>query len=233
MKSFLNNIDIKDFNERFDHWIFDLDNTIYDFNLGLFSRVSSRMTVYIKDFFDLNEIDALTLQRNMYKKYGLTLRGLMIEKKIDPEPFLEFVHDVDFSELNEDVALKTLLGKIKGKKSIYTNASFKHAKNILKSMGIFEEFEIIFDIKDANYIAKPNLNSYLIMKKKLGLNDKNISKSIFFEDTAKNLKPASELGMSTVWVENDFNRKEANILKEYINFTGSDLKSILSNMLEI
>ena len=232
MKSFLNNIDIRDFNEKFDHWIFDLDNTIYDFNLGLFRRVSSRMTVYIKDLFDLNEIDALTLQRNMYKKYGLTLRGLMIEKKIDPEPFLEFVHDVDFSELNEDITLKTLLSKIKGKKSIYTNATFKHAKNILKSMGIFQEFEIIFDIKDANYIAKPDPNSYHIMKKKLNLNDKNISKSIFFEDTAKNLKPARELGMSTVWIENDFNRKEADSLREYINFTGSDIKSILNNMLK-
>ena len=232
MKSFLNNIDIKDFNEKFDHWIFDLDNTIYDFNLGLFRRVSSRMTVYIKDFFDLNETDAITLQRNMYKKYGLTLRGLMIEKKIDPEPFLEFVHDVDFSELNEDVTLKKLLGKIKGKKSIYTNATSKHAKNILESMGIFHEFEIIFDIKDANYIAKPDVNSYHMMKKKLGLNDNNISKSIFFEDTAKNLKPASELGMSTVWIENDFNRKEADNLSEYINFTGSDIKSILNNMLK-
>ena len=233
MKSFLNNTDTRNFNEKYDHWIFDLDNTIYDFNLGLFRRVSSRMTEYIRRYFDLNESDALTLQRNMYKKYGLTLRGLMIEKKIDPEPFLEFVHDVDFSELTEDIVLKTLLSKIKGKKSIYTNASFKHAKNILKSMGIFEEFEIIFDIKDANYVAKPESDSYLMMKKKLGLNDMNISKSIFFEDTAKNLKPASELGMSTVWLENDFNRKEANILKEYINFTGSDLKSILSNMLEI
>ncbi len=232
MKLFLNNKDTIDFNEQYDHWIFDLDNTIYDFNLGLFTRVSSRMTEYIKDFFDLNEVDALTLQRNMYKKYGLTLRGLMIEKKIDPEPFLKFVHDVDFSELDEDITLKTLLGKIKGKKSIYTNATFQHAKNILKSMGIFEEFEIIFDIKDANYIAKPDPNSYLMMKKKLGLNDSNISKSIFFEDTAKNLKPASELGMSTAWIENDFNRKEANTLREYINFTGSDLKSILSNMLK-
>ena len=232
MKSFLNNIDTIDFNEKYDHWIFDLDNTIYDFNLGLFRRVSSRMTEYIKEFFDLNEVDALTLQRDMYKKYGLTLRGLMIEKKINPEPFLEFVHNVDFSELNEDVTLKTLLRKIKGKKSIYTNATFKHAKNILKSMGIFEEFEIIFDIKDANYIAKPDLNSYHMMKKKLGLNDSNISNSIFFEDTAKNLKPASELGMSTAWIENDFNRKEADSLREYINFTGSDIKSILSNMLE-
>jgi putative hydrolase of the HAD superfamily len=232
MESFLNNIDSKDFNEKYDHWIFDLDNTIYDFNLGLFRRVSSRMTEYIKGLFDLNEVDALTLQRDMYKKYGLTLRGLMIEKKINPEPFLEFVHDVDFSELNEDVTLKTLLRKIKGKKSIYTNATFKHAKNILKSMGIFQEFEIIFDIKDANYIAKPDMNSYHMMKKKLNLNDKNISKSIFFEDTAKNLKPARELGMSTVWIENDFNRKEADRLREYINFTGSDIKSILNNMLK-
>ena len=232
MKLFLNNKDTIDFNEQYDHWIFDLDNTIYDFNLGLFKRVSSRMTEYIKEFFDLNEVDALTLQRNMYKKYGLTLRGLMIEKNIDPEPFLEFVHDVDFSELDEDITLKTLLGKIKGKKSIYTNATFKHAKNILKSMGIFQEFEIIFDIKDANYIAKPDPNSYHMMKKKLNLNNKNISKSIFFEDTAKNLKPARELGMSTVWIENDFNRKEADIIKEYINFTGSDIKSILSSMLK-
>ena len=232
MKSFLNNIDTIDFNEKYDHWIFDLDNTIYDFNLGLFNKVSSRMTEYIKDFFDLNEIDALTLQRNMYKKYGLTLRGLMIEKKIDPDPFLEFVHDVDFSELDEDITLKTLLGKIKGKKSIYTNATFKHAKNILKSMGIFQEFEIIFDIKDANYIAKPDPNSYHMMKEKLNLNEENISKCIFFEDTAKNLKPAKELGMSTVWIENDFNRKEADSLREYINFTGSDIKSILSSMLK-
>ena len=61
MKSFLNNIDTKNFNEKYDHWIFDLDNTIYDFNLGLFRRVSSRMTEYIKRFFDLKEKENLEL----------------------------------------------------------------------------------------------------------------------------------------------------------------------------
>ena len=64
------------------------------------------------------------------------------------------------------------------------------------------------------------------------MNNRNISKSIFFEDTAKNLKPASELGMSTVWIQNNFNSKDAETLKQYINFAGSDIKSILSNMLE-
>ncbi len=228
----MNNSQFINFTNNYDNWIFDLDNTIYDFKLGLFRRISQRMTIYIKEFFNLNHADALNLQKNMYKKYGLTLRGLIIEKKMDPEPFLEFVHDVDFDDLKKDHELKRLLSKINGQKIIYTNASFNHAKNILTSMGIFEEFKIIFDIKDSNYIAKPDHKSYVMMKEKLGLNDKNINKSIFFEDTPKNLKPASELGMITVWIENDFNREEANILKEYINFTGSDIKSILSNMLD-
>jgi putative hydrolase of the HAD superfamily len=226
-----NNIIPSNFNNSYDYWVFDLDNTIYDFNLGLFRRISQRMTDYIKNFFKLSHADALNLQKDMYKKYGLTLRGLIIEKNLDPEPFLEYVHNVSFDDLKIDLELKKLLSEIKGKKSIYTNASYKHAENILTSMGIFEEFEVIFDIKDSNYVAKPDQKSYLIMKEKFGLDDDKIKRSIFFEDTAKNLKPASELGMSTVWIENDFNKDEANDLKEYINFTGSDIKSILNKML--
>jgi len=141
------------------------------------------------------------------------------------------VHDVNFNDLEIDHELKKLLGEIKGKKLIYTNASYKHAKNILTSMGIFEEFEKIFDIKDSNYVAKPDQTSYFIMKEKFGLNNESIKRSIFFEDTAKNLKPASELGMSTVWIENEFNKDEANKLKKYINFSGSDIKTILAKML--
>ena len=182
------NIISSNFNNHYDYWVFDLDNTIYDFNLGLFRRISQRMTEYIKDFFQLNQSEALNLQKSMYRKYGLTLRGLMIEKEIDPE-------------------------------------------KILTSMGIFEEFEMIFDIKDSNYIAKPDQSSYLMMKEKFGFDNENIKRSIFFEDTAKNLKPASELGMSTVWIENDFNKEEANKLRKFINFTGSDIKSILTKML--
>ena len=112
----MNNLQSEDFENNYDYWIFDLDNTIYDFNLGLFRRISQRMTIYIQDFFNLNHNEALELQKNMYKKYGLTLRGLIIEKKIDPEPFLEFVHDVDFDDLKIDNELKKLLSKIKGHK---------------------------------------------------------------------------------------------------------------------
>ena len=203
-----NNFDAVNFINEYDYWIFDLDNTIYDFHLGLFRRISQRMTEYIKNLFNINHDEALSLQKNNY------------------------VHDVGFDDLKTDYELKELLSKINGQKLIYTNASYHHAKNILKSMGIFEEFEIIFDIKDANYIAKPDFKSYDMMKEKFGLNNNNINRSIFFEDTAKNLKPASELGMGTVWIENDFNRKEADIYQQYIDFTGSDIKTILRNMIK-
>ena len=90
------------FMSRYDYWIFDLDNTIYDYNLGLFRRISQRMTEYIKKLFSLNHDEALNLQKDMYKKYGLTLRGLIIEKNIDPDPFLDYVHNVEFDDLHID-----------------------------------------------------------------------------------------------------------------------------------
>ena len=93
-----NNFDAVNFINEYDYWIFDLDNTIYDFHLGLFRRISQRMTEYIKNLLNINHDEALSLQKNMYKKYGLTLRGLIIEKNIDPEPFLNYL-DEKFSKL--------------------------------------------------------------------------------------------------------------------------------------
>ena len=45
--------------------------------------------------------------------------------------------------------------KFKGKKIIFTNGTAEHATNVLKRVGVFEEIDNIFDIKDADYIPKP------------------------------------------------------------------------------
>ena len=36
----MNNLQSINFRNNYDYWIFDLDNTIYDFKLGLFRRIS-------------------------------------------------------------------------------------------------------------------------------------------------------------------------------------------------
>ena len=215
------------YRDSFDYWIFDLDNTLYDIKLGLFKKVSQRITKYIINYFNISNEEALKLQREMYYKYGLTLRGLIIEKNIEPKDFLNFVHDVDFSELKKDFDLKKLLTELKGKRYIYTNASYDHAKNILSCLDVFKEFDKIIDIKITNFIPKPNKVSYEIMSKKLGLTENHFDKAVFVEDTVKNLIPAKKLGMTTIWIENDFNYNEFRKNLTYIDYSFKNVKSFL------
>ena len=220
----------KIFNDSFENWIFDLDNTLYDINAGVFEKISSRITEYIITALSVTREEANLVRSNMYKKYGLTLTGLMKEYGIAPDEYLDYIHDVTHPELKYDEQLKLNLTNLTGRKFIYTNASQNHSKNILSVMGIEAEFEKILDIKATQYLPKPDPKSYNIMLKAFGISTDQIGNSIFIEDTAKNLKPAKLLGLKTVWIENDFNLKDYREHSEFIDYKYSDLKSFLNDI---
>ena len=218
------------FNDSFENWIFDLDNTIYDIKSGLFVKISERITEYIMEVLSFTMEEANFVRSNMYKKYGLTLTGLMREYKIDPDEYLDFIHDVTHPELKYEKQLQKSLNNLSGRKFIYTNASQSHAKKILSAMGLEAEFEKILDIKATQYVPKPDPKSYDIMLKSFGILSDQIENSIFIEDTAKNLKPAKLLGLKTVWMENERNIEDYKRHSEYVDYTYSDLKSFLNDI---
>ena len=218
------------FNDSFENWIFDLDNTIYNIKAGLFVKISERITQYIIEVLSFTREEANLVRSDMYKKYGLTLSGLMREYKIDPDAYLEYIHDVAHPELKYEKQLKLSLKNLSGRKLIYTNASQDHAKNILSAMGIEAEFEKILDIKATQYVPKPDPRSYDIMLASFGILSNQIESSIFIEDTAKNLKPAKLLGLKTVWMENDRNLQDYKENAEYVDYKYSDLKSFLNSI---
>ena len=220
----------KIFNDSFKNWIFDLDNTVYDIKDGVFEKISSRITEYIIRSLSVTREEANLVRSNMYKKYGLTLTGLMREYGIAPDEYLDYIHDVTHPELKYDEQLKLNLNNLIGKKFIYTNASQNHSKNILSVMGIEAEFEKILDIKATKYLPKPDPGSYKIMLKAFGINTDQTGNSIFIEDTAKNLKPAKLLGLKTVWIENDFNLNDYREYSEFIDYKYSDIKSFLNDI---
>ena len=220
----------KIFNDSFKNWIFDLDNTIYDIKAGVFEKISSRITEYIIRALSITREEANLVRSNMYKKYGLTLTGLMREYGIAPDEYLDYIHDVTHPELKYDEQLKVNLNNLIGRKFIYTNASQNHSKNILSVMGIEAEFEKILDIKATKYLPKPDPKSYRIMLKAFGISTDQIRNSIFIEDTAKNLRPAKLLGLKTVWIENDFNLKDYRQNSEFIDYKYSDIKSFLNDI---
>ena len=218
------------YQNSFQNWIFDLDNTIYDINLGLFKKISNRITDFIMSKYSLDIDQAKKIQKEYYLKYGLTLRGLIVEKKIDPEEFLDYVHDVEHPELKKNDQLISKIRILEGKKIIFTNATSKHAKKILKILELEHDFDQIIDIKDLEYIPKPDKRSYKKLLKCLNLNKNNLDKTIFFEDTVKNLIPAKELGITTVWMKNSINEKDFMKNCNFIDYSFNNLNEFLDTI---
>ncbi len=218
------------YQNSFQNWIFDLDNTIYDINLGLFKKISNRITDFIMSKYSLDIDQAKKIQKEYYLKYGLTLRGLIVEKKLEPEEFLDYVHDVEHPELEKNDQLISKIRILEGKKIIFTNATSKHAKKILKILELEHDFDQIIDIKDLDYIPKPDKRSYKKLLECLNLNKENLDKTIFFEDTVKNLIPAKELGITTVWMKNSINEKDFIKNCNFIDYSFNNLNEFLDTI---
>ena len=182
------------------YWLFDLDNTLYSGATKVFDQVDKRMSDYISSKLNISREEAKKIQKNYFVEYNTTLNGMIKNHEIDANEFLEFVHDIDLNFLKEDKLLGEEIGKINGKKIIFTNGSRKHAKNVIKRLGIDRHFDGIFDIVSADFIPKPSIKTYKKIIEKFKIEPQY---SIFIEDIARNLKPAYELGMKTVWIIND------------------------------
>src|SRR5215213_4863465 len=78
--------------------LFDLDETLYPATSGLMPAIGDRMRMYLEQRYDLDPERAHELQRRYWLEYGTTLRGLMLEREIDPQDYLDFVHNVEVTQ---------------------------------------------------------------------------------------------------------------------------------------
>lgn len=183
-----------------DTWVFDLDNTLYPASTNLFAQIDVRMKTYIAKLLDMTPDEAFKIQKQYYHKYGTSLRGLTLHHGIDPDAFIDYVHDIDHSVLAADPRLDAVLTALPGRKLIYTNGSAYHAESTVKSLGVAHHFADIFDIRASAYIPKPDPSGYAAMIAKHVVTP---TKAVMFEDSHKNLGPAAALGMKTVWVKHE------------------------------
>ncbi len=183
-----------------DTWLFDLDNTLYDANSGVFPQIDRNMKRFLMAEFDLPEDAAHAYQKELYRDYGTTLSGLMTRHSLDPARFLHHVHDIDLAELGPDLRLIAALKRLPGRKAIFTNASARHAENVAGKLGILDQFDAIFDIVSADYRPKPDISAY---EKTLQHYAVDGRRAAMFEDLKRNLVPAAALGMTTVWIANE------------------------------
>lgn len=210
------------------HWVFDLDNTLYSADSGLFSQVDVRMTDWIARTLKLDTQQANTMRLEYWKNYGTTLSGLMKYHAIDPDDYLHYVHDIDLSEIASNPSLAHTIRALPGKKVIYTNGSRGHAERVLKHLGLEGCFDKSYAIEDTDYIPKPAHQAFEMVFNDIKLNP---ATSVMLEDTARNLKVPYDMGMQTVWIQNDDPIAVEGSGADYILHKTGDLQTFLSTKL--
>jgi len=182
---------------QIDIWLFDLDNTLYPIEAEFMGLIEKRMTAFVARQTGLDPADAYALQKRYLHEHGTTLAGLMANHGVDPEAFLDEVHDVSLDGLSPDPALRAALERLPGRRLVFTNGDARHAARVLDKLAIADMFEAVFHIADALYLPKPHPDTFQRM---IAAHHIGPTRAAFFEDSEKNLAPAAKLGMTTVLV---------------------------------
>ena len=212
--------------KKIDTWVFDLDNTLYSAESGIFQQVHELMGKFVSNKLKIDLDSAKKLQSKYFIKHGTTLKGLMDNHGVEPDEFLDYVHKLDYSIIHPNNDLNKEISKLQGRKIIYTNANRQHVNEILLRLDLTNIFDEIFDIKMANYIPKPEINAYKDFIKRFNINPKT---TIMFEDIAKNLVPAKNVGFKSVWIDLGIENISDDIKnsKRFLDFETKDLSKFL------
>ena len=178
-------------------WVFDLDNTLYPVTEKLLAQIDQHMGSFVANFLNVDATEARRIQKTYFRKYGLTLRGLMLHHGLDPVRYYDEMTPLDLTQVDPHPALADALRGLRGRKVIYTNASAHHAEMVLDRLGMVDVFDGIYDIAAAEYVPKPAIESYRILCER---HDIDPSHAAMIDDIARNLEPAATLGMTTVWM---------------------------------
>lgn len=203
-----------------DSWVFDLDNTLYPVTPRLLAHIDQHMGSFVARFLNVDLEEARRIQKSYFRRYGLTLRGLMIHHGLDPVRYFDEMTPMDLDEVAPNPRLADALRRLPGRKLIYTNASARHAAMVLERLGMDGLFEAVFDIAAAEWIPKPAIEAYRALCDTHAVDP---ARTVMVDDIARNLEPAATLGMTTVWMRTDAEWAQGVVPDTYVHHVTGDL----------
>jgi putative hydrolase of the HAD superfamily len=187
-----------DLKENLKYALFDLDNTLYPHSCGLWDEIGNRINLYMIERLQMDPQEVGRRRDEFLKAFGTTLNALRRYYSVDPDEFLDFVHDIPLEQfLQQDRELDRMLQRLRWRKTIFTNADAKHARRVLSRLGVKHHFESIIDIHLLEFVNKPDRRSYL---RALEFASARPEECVLIEDSLVNITAARALGITTVMV---------------------------------
>lgn len=188
---------------RFTTVFFDLDDTLYPSNTGLWLAIKERMNIYMRQRMGFPEDQIAYIREKYFLQYGTTLRGLQAHHEIDVQDFLAFVHDLPLKEyLTPNPTLRSIIASLPTRNLIFTNADVPHADRVLTVLDLRDLFEIIVDVNAITPYCKPMPESFQIAMKAAGESDP--SKCVMIDDIHRTTRAAKEAGLFSILYHEDF-----------------------------
>nr|MBA3898076.1 HAD-IA family hydrolase [Sphingomonadaceae bacterium] len=159
-------------------------------------------------------------QKGYFADHGTTLSGLMKKHGTDPAEFLSFVHDIALDRIVHDAPLVDRIARLPGRKLVFTNGDAAYAGRVLARLGLGGAFDGVHDIHAMNYVPKPDPRSYAALCDRWDVAPR---RALFVDDMARNLKPAKDLGMTTVWLNNGSEQAGGESCPTFIDHEIADL----------
>jgi len=183
-------------------WLFDLDNTLHDTSHAIFPYIDRAMTAAVSEFLGVDDVEANRLRKRYWHRYGATVIGMVRHHGIDADAFLARCHDFDTQKLvRAEKGLAAKLRRLPGRKVLLTNAPLDYARQVLKHLGILQQFKSIWSIEHmrwhTQYRPKPSpaLLRYVLAREGIAAHQATL-----VEDTLANLRSARQVGLRTVFV---------------------------------
>ena len=206
-------------------WVFDLDNTLYPRSDALFDQIDVLMTRYVMKHLDLDHPTANKLRADYWQRYGTTLAGLMDRHGLEPEAFLDAVHQIDLSHMKPAPDLRRAIEALNGRKIVYTNGSYEHARRVTQARGLSGVFDALYGVEHANYAPKPQRVAFERIFERGEIIPETAA---FFEDDVRNLEVPHAMGMKTVLVHETPNTPAHD--QPHVHYRTDDLTDFLSRL---
>ncbi|KAJ7973162.1 Haloacid dehalogenase-like hydrolase (HAD) superfamily protein [Quillaja saponaria] len=209
---------------KYECLLFDMDDTLYPLSSGLNLDCRKNIIEYMSKHLDIEESEVPRMCLELYREYGTTMAGLkVLGHEFDNDEFHAYVHGrLPYEKLKPDPVLRNLLLSMPQRKIIFTNADHAHAVRVLNRLDLedcfegiicfetlnppeqVDHFEALDDITDSGcfsskrqILCKPSVEA---MEAATRITNVDPSKTIFFDDSARNIASGKAAGLRTVIV---------------------------------
>lgn len=194
---------------KFTTIFFDLDDTIYPHESGLWEAIKARISQYMHDELGMSWDEIPPTREKYFLEYGTTLRGIQAHFDIDPEAYHAYVHHLPLDEyIAPDPDLIRVLEQLPQQKIIFTSADTAHAERVLDRLQIRKHFVQIIDVYAIEPYIKPQPNAFHRALELAG--EHNPQNCMMIDDLPRTTRAARAFGMFSILKGDKGNGADAN-----------------------